>query len=375
LRDRVLIPVLPGAESLEQARDEYLITSVIDLEYRKALGDRITFLDLSPDSLTNPMLAGLPAGKVAVPLPASRLDLAQSLGDMNVLPLVEYDAVGLPAALPSGCMFARLDCSRHDALSLGDRAEHFRRLGVKRLIAGNIASEEAFEVCRKLGFDLFQGGFLRQPRPGQGRKLESGVIQVMELLSQTMVRAPIEELEAGFKRNAALTYRLLRYINSPANGLDQPMASIGHALMWLGHEPLYRWLSLLLFSSGQQDGRDQALLRNVLVRARFMENLGRERLDRSQRGGLFIVGILSHLDALLDRPMAEALAPLRLSEAMTDALLELKGPYAPYLKLAMACERFDQEAVEQVVDNSGLTAAEVNLAHVNALIWAETLAN
>ncbi|MDR3395875.1 MAG: HDOD domain-containing protein, partial [Parasulfuritortus sp.] len=181
--------------------------------------------------------------------------------------------------------------------------------------------------------------------------------------------------EAGFKRNAALTYRLLRYINSPANGLDQPMASIGHALMWLGHEPLYRWLSLLLFSSGQQDGRDQALLRNALVRARFMENLGRERLDRSQRGGLFIVGILSHLDVLLDRPMAEALAPLRLSEAMTDALLELKGLYAPYLKLAMACERFDQEAVEQVVDGSGLTAAEVNLAHVNALIWAETLAN
>jgi EAL and modified HD-GYP domain-containing signal transduction protein len=378
LRDRALVPVLPGAESVEQARDEHLITSVIDLEHRGALGNRLIILDLSPAGLSNPMLGELPGGKVAVALPVSWPDLAGScagLAAMGVEAVLEDDGAGPPRALPAACVSVRLDCARYDAMTLGERAEHFRRLGAKRLVARNIDSDEAFEVCRKLAFDLFQGGFLAQPRSGQARRLEGDVIQVMELLNQTMQRAPIDELEAGFKRNVAVTYRLLRYINSPANGLDRPMQSIGQALMWLGHDPLYRWLSLLLFSSGPADERSRALLRNALVRARFMENLGSERLERSQRGGLFIVGILSHLDALLDMSLADAIAPLRLPESMVEALLESKGPYAPYLDLAKACERFDQVAVERLADAMGLTASAVNLAHVNALIWSETLEN
>jgi EAL and modified HD-GYP domain-containing signal transduction protein len=186
-------------------------------------------------------------------------------------------------------------------------------------------------------------------------------------------KAPIERMEAAFKRNAALTYRLLRYINSPANGLGRSIQSIGHALVWLGFEPLYRWLSLLLFSTGEGDGRSDALLRNALVRARFMENLGALQLEPKQRGGLFIVGILSHLDALLNLPMSQAIEPLKLPDAMRDALLTRTGLYAPYLLLAQACEHFDQEAVNTLASQHGLSADEVNLAHVNALIWSESL--
>jgi EAL and modified HD-GYP domain-containing signal transduction protein len=376
LRDRVPVPVLPGAESFEQARDEYLIASVIDLEHQQVLGDRIVILDLWPATLTNPMLSGLPPGKVAAALPASLPDLAghsKRLVEMGLLPLFEDDCEDPPATLPPGCYLVRLDSGRLDAMGLGNRAEHYRRLGAKRLIAGNVDSEEGFEVCRKLDFDLVQGGFLGQPRPGRSHTLDVDVVQVMELLNQTIEKAPFDQLEEGVKRNAALSYRLLRYINSPANGLDQPMASIGQALMWLGHEPLYRWLSLLLFSTGKPCGRDGALLRNALVRARFMENLGAGRLEPKLRGGLFIVGILSHLDALLDMPLASAIAGLKLPVPMLEALLESKGVYAAYLRLAVACERFDQTAVETEALSSVLTDEAVNLAHVNAMIWMETL--
>ncbi|HEX8980156.1 MAG TPA: HDOD domain-containing protein [Parasulfuritortus sp.] len=376
LRDRVPVPVLPGAESHEQARDEYLITSVIDLEYQRALGSLLTLLDLAPTTLYNPMLAELPAGKLAVTVPLSFGDLTGRcpvLIDLGIQPILVDDGAALLAALPAGCVWSRLDCARHDAVTLGKRAEHLRRLGVQHLIAANVDSEETLAVCRKLGFERFQGRFLSQPRRSAARKLESNVVQVMDLLNLARARAPIEQLEDAFKRNAALTYRLLRYINSPANGLDRSMQSIGQALMWLGHEPLYRWLTLLLFSSERTDGRGSALLRNALVRARFMENLGAERLDRSLRGGLFIVGILSQLDALLDMPLAEAVVPLHLPAPMAEALLEGKGPYAPYLILARACENFDQEAVERQAQSNQLSATEVNLAHVNALVWSETL--
>jgi EAL and modified HD-GYP domain-containing signal transduction protein len=376
MRDRVLVEVLPGAEDPEQARDEHLIAAVVDLEARQALAGRLVVLDLSPASLANAMLAQLPADKVALALPTTLPDLAgaaAALSGLGLSVMLDDDGAALPAALPPGCVLARLDSGRHDALALGERVGQLRRLGVTRLVAGNVGSEEAFEVCRKLGFDLYQGDFLTQPRPGGARKLDSGVMQVMELLNLAQEKASVERMEAVFKRDAALTYRLLRYINSPANGLGRAIQSIGHALVWLGYDPLYRWLSLLLFSTGRGDGRDDALLRNALARARFMENLGARQFDATRRGGLFIVGILSHLDALLNLPMNQALEPLRLPDAMRAALIEGDGPYAPYLLLARACERFDQDAVAALADQHGFVADEVNLAHVDALIWAEEL--
>ncbi|MDD4880038.1 MAG: HDOD domain-containing protein [Gallionellaceae bacterium] len=374
LRDRAPLEVLPGATDLDQVRDEHLIASVVDLEFQHALGGRLTLLDLAPATLNNPMLAQLPPGKVGVILPVSMNDLearSATLNGAKLLPVIDDDGSGW--SLPPGCDFIRLDSGRHDALALGERAGYLRRLGARRLIAGNVGSEEAYEVCRKLAFDLYQGDFLTRPRAGGDRQLDSGVMQVMELLNLAHERAPIDKMEAIFKRDAALSYRLLRYINSAANGLGRSIQSIGHALVWLGYDPLYRWLTLLLFSAGKSDGRNDALLRNALVRARFMENLGMTRLAPDRGGGLFIVGILSHLDALLNLPMSQAIEPLSLPDSMREALLVGQGPYAPYLSLAKACEHFDQEAVNALADAHGLSADEVNLAHVNALIWSESL--
>lgn len=375
LRDRAPLDVLPGATRLDQVRDEHLIASIIDLEFRDALGARINILDLAPDSTLNPMLTLLPIDKVVVALPAGTPDLGSHVAELTEIGMAWLldDDGSLPAAVPPGCRLARLDSGRHLPEELGARAAWLRRQGVKWLVAGNVDSDEAFEACRKLGFDFFQGAFLGQPRALPARSLDPGVVQVMELLNLTREEAPPANLEAAFKRNAALTYRLLRYINSPANGLDHAVESIGQALVWLGHDPLYRWLTLLLYSAGEGDGRNRALLKNALVRARFMENLGTVRVDPALRGGLFIVGVLSHLDALLNLPMAQALAPLRLADTARAALLRNEGPYAVYLRLARACERFDQSVVKTLAGAEGMTDETVNLAHIEALIWSESL--
>jgi EAL and modified HD-GYP domain-containing signal transduction protein len=139
----------------------------------------------------------------------------------------------------------------------------------------------------------------------------------------------------------------------------------------LGHDQLYRWLTLLLFTHQDADGRSQALLRNALIRARFAEILGEDRLAKEYRGGLFIVGILSMLDALLNLPMEQVLASLNLSEPIAEALLHGRGVYAPYLQLATACESSDRQVINQLTGSLGLTPETLNLAHINALIWAE----
>jgi EAL and modified HD-GYP domain-containing signal transduction protein len=370
-----VVPLLPGAGSAEQARDESLLAHVADMNKQGMLSGRFVVLGLSEGAMENPMLSQMPPGKIMVPFPPASTDGGARTAELNaggLVPLLDDDLDAVPS-LPTGCRAVRIDFASSEIKFLAARADRFRKLGARRLVAGNVDSHEAFDTARKMGFDLFQGGFLFHPGHAQKEALNASVMRVMDLLNKTISHAPVEELEAGFKLDAGLSYRLLRYINSPASGLGQPMQSVRQALIWLGHEPLYRWLSLLLFSGASANGRGEALLRNALVRARFMENLGAARLESSLRGGLFIVGILSLLDALLGRPMAEALAPLRLPDHMSGALLEGVGPYAPYLALCRASEQFDQKTIASIAAGNGFSADDVNLAHVDALIWSEAL--
>jgi EAL and modified HD-GYP domain-containing signal transduction protein len=234
-----------------------------------------------------------------------------------------------------------------------------------------VETEETFAACRKLSFDLYQGYFFTQVRPSSTRAIDTSRLRIMSLLNLVLNHAEYAEIEAQFKLDTGLTYKILRYINSPAVGLRFPIQSIGHVLLMLGHEQLYRWLTLLLFAHQGTDRRAQALLKNALVRARIAENLGDVRLGKELRGGLFITGILSMLDSLLNLPMDQAISTLKLSQPIVDALLRGQGPYSAYLSLAVACEGGNQEDIARLTRELGLTPAEINVAHIQALIWAE----
>ncbi|MCU0842163.1 MAG: HDOD domain-containing protein [Thiobacillaceae bacterium] len=379
LRDNVPVPVIPGAETLQQMQDEMLLVSTADLNYQRALGNRITFLSVSPATLRNPLVEQLPRDKTVLaihqPVPSAELlKRCEELGRLGIaLALDDYLPRPELAPLLRHCRFVRLDIGRYDLPTLMAHVAEIRRAGGPALVARHVETEEAYAACRKLSFELFQGHFFAQVRPHARVRIDSSRQRIMEVLNLLMGRAEPARIEERFKLDAGLSYKLLRLINSPAYGLRQPVQSIGHALMLLGHDPLYRWLTLLLFTHGPVDPRSQALLRTALIRARFTETLGEARLTREQRGGLFIAGILSMLDALLNTPMEQALAHLRLPDPVVAALTRREGPYAPYLELAMACERFDQEAIARHAKAVGLSADEINLAHVNALIWSESL--
>jgi len=381
LRDKVPIPVIPGATTRQQMEDEMLLVSAADLDFQKALGSRRIFLSIAPETLSNPLVEQMPAERVVLAfappasIDADLVDRCESLAKQGVALALDVDAdpEGAAALLPH-CRYVRLDAGRLDAMALAGQIDRIRALDSRpKLIALHVDNEETLQACRKLDFALFQGYSFTQLRPDQPSRMDTSRVRVMELLNLVMSNTEIPDLEARFKTDATLSYKLLRFINSAAMGMRQPIQSIGHALVILGYDQLYRWLTLLLFVSGQSDPRSQTLLRNALVRARFTENLGQAKFRPDQRGGLFIVGILSLLDALLNLPMEQALADLNLPDTVTDALLRREGPYAPYLELAIACENFDQEAIERIAADHLLDAEAVNLAHVNALIWSEGL--
>jgi EAL and modified HD-GYP domain-containing signal transduction protein len=189
-----------------------------------------------------------------------------------------------------------------------------------------------------------------------------------------MVRknADVRNLEAVLKRDAGLSYKLLRYINSAGFGLGAEIQSLRHAVTMLGYSPLYRWLSVLL-ASATSAGYSPILMHTAVVRGRFAELLGKGFIPKADIENLFVAGMFSLLDRLLGVPMEEIMEKIQLSEPVVQALLSREGMYGPFLALAEACEAGNNDKIGELADSLFISPLQVNESHLAALAWAQNL--
>lgn len=242
-----------------------------------------------------------------------------------------------------------------------------------QMVARNVGSWKDFEACSNLGLASFVGKLHLIPRPNLSDKkgfntTQTTILQLMEMIRKN---ADIQQLEIVVKRDAALAYKLLRYINSAGFGLRTQIQSLKHAVTILGYSPLYRWLSLLL-ATASSNGNSPVLLETAIVRGRFAELLGQNAMTKSEAENLFVAGMFSLLDRLLGIPMNEVLSTIQLPEAVTEALISRSGLYGPYLSLAEACE-LNSMLVQSLSESLKISADEVNKAHLSALVWAKNI--
>ncbi len=194
---------------------------------------------------------------------------------------------------------------------------------------------------------------------------------ILQLMDMVRKNADVRQLEDVLRRDAALSYKLLRYINSAGFGLGTEIQSLRHAVAMLGYSPLYRWLSVLL-ATASTGGQSAILMQTAIVRARFAELIGASFLPKNEAENLFVVGMFSLLDRLLGVPMDEVLDQIQLSEPVTQALMNRQGMYGPFLKLAEACE-YDNGPTAELAEALFISPDKVNLMHRDALVWAQNL--
>jgi c-di-GMP phosphodiesterase len=210
------------------------------------------------------------------------------------------------------------------------------------------------------------------PRPSARGSVPSDVNTVMTLISGVERERPVAELEAVLKRDPALAFKLMRYLNSPAFGLSVEINSFGHALMMLGYQRLKRWLALLLASAAKGVNATPVMYAAVR-RGLLMEELGREQGDAEMRGEMFICGVFSLLDRLLQQPFAELLPNVPVPECVAQALRGEGGPYQPYLELVRAIEQESIYDMRERAEALMLGPATVNRAVLVALRAARQL--
>ena len=296
------------------------------------LGSLDYFLPLSdPLALEPAALDNLPVARMLCTVPAASLaDAAvqqrcHALSERGLRLLVDGDA-GLVAAQAG---VRGLDVSVTDGLPAP--------LAMMTLpgphLARNTDGAPHIEACRRAGFTLFCNELPRPQVSEQGDgTTRKRLLALLGLLAQD---ADSRELEALLKQDPALSYQLLKLVNSAAFAPNSnPIHNFGQAINVLGRRQLQRWLQLLLYARGQGDGPANPLLPLAALRAAQMEALCKLRDgDRDAQDQAFLVGVFSLLDVLLAMPMTEVVAALNLDLDVVSALLDRAGPLGDMLHL------------------------------------------
>src|SRR5579871_533034 len=228
-----------------------------------------------------------------------------------LIPLVKFLKVDF-----RGC-----DPQARAAIANRNRAKsgHAANATSMRWLAEKIESNDDLLEARSLGYTFFQGYFFCKPSTFSAREIPANKLNCLRLLH--LVASPdfgYDAVEDLLKTDPALVYKLLRYLNSWLVAVRGEIHSIREAIALLGEKEFRRWISVLAVVAMASD-KPHELIRTALTRAFFCEALALFLATPAQSSDLFLLGLLSVTDAILDRPMEQILATLPIAPAVREA--------------------------------------------------------
>lgn len=248
-------------------------------------------------------------------------------------------------------------------------AKEFSRTEI-RLVAEKVERYQDFERTLDWGYSYFQGYFFSKPQMLTHHDVPAYKLSYLRILQAANSPAVnMHDIADQIKSETSLSYRLLRYLNSPAFFLAAEIRSIPHALMLLGERGIRRWVSLVAVAC-MGDGKPQELVTLPLIRARFCELLApAARMDDSSND-LFLLGLLSAIDAILDMKMADVLKEVTVREEIRDALLGEKNVLRKVLDIVLLYERAEWDRLDRAAAHAGVAPEAIPPMFLDAVDWA-----
>ena len=330
----------------------------VHINYPRELLTGPTPLTVQPERVVIEVVENIPsdpqltAGIIALRERGHRValdDYAPRLNDPALLDIVDI---------------VKIDVSTQEPLELERTVPELIRRGL-RVIAEEVATVEQFDRCLELGFDGFQGDFLKEPQTVLAQRTPSNRLAVLRLLAELQrEQRSLAETERLVSQDVSLSYRVLRSINSSYYALPRKVESIRQAIVLLGEESL-RQLCTLAALQGL-DNRPPSLYVTAMARARLCEQLAR-LAGVAGTGPYFITGLFSLLDVLTGSPMSRIVEELPLASGVKQALLCESGDLGAALKCARAYERASWHRVTY----ANLSSELIRTAYVEAVFWAE----
>ncbi len=275
------------------------------------------------------------------------------------------------------CDYVKVDLPGVSAARLPALVRDLRRDG-KRLVAEKVETEEEFQRCRELGFDLFQGYYFAKPTTLTGKSFDPDAAALLGVFRDLSQDVDFDSLEAHFKRHPQLGINLLRLVNSAGMATRNKIASLRHALVFLGRIQLRRWVLLMLYAGDRKDIRSNPLLELAAIRGRLLELLVpacRNRPEPSAHvgDGAFLAGMLSLADSLLGGGPDLVLEELRVELEIRDAVLERSGLLGSLLSAVESLENGRFTELSARLGDLGISDEQLAHAQREAYLWIQSL--
>ncbi|MDE1220400.1 HDOD domain-containing protein [Vibrio aestuarianus] len=261
------------------------------------------------------------------------------------------------------------------ALGLEEACEFVRKRiaegSKRRFLAERVETEHEFNVTRSAGFTFFQGYFFSKPQIIKQRYVSPEQIIALELFREVCKPdVDFERIECIMSQDVALSYKLLRFVNTMSDRLSMPISSFRQALVYLGQDRLKTFVSLAV-ASFVSSKKPKELYNLSLQRAQFCQLMASHHSLCEYREQAFLIGLFSVLDALLDISIEELVEQLPLSDAVKIALQRREGPIGELLALEECFEQADWQGVEAHCDALGLELGVVSDELSAALRWSQ----
>ncbi|SCM83072.1 Diguanylate phosphodiesterase (fragment) [uncultured Sporomusa sp.] len=263
-----------------------------------------------------------------------------------------------------------LSTSHQERLDLIERCKQYPI----KFLAEKVETHEEFQLALQEGFSYFQGYFFCKPLMLSSKTLPEYKMNHMQILQEiNKPELEFNTIESIIKRDVSLSYKLLKFINSPLFGFRNRISSLRQALTLLGQKEVAKWISIIALKNVADDKPGELIL-SSLIRARFAESLASGKVLQQKINNAFLMGMFSHIDALLDRPLPEILEEISLDEEIKHALLETGNNRLFLLyQLIKSYEEADWETHSLYVSKIGIKEKDVLQAYRESLSWAHDL--
>jgi EAL and modified HD-GYP domain-containing signal transduction protein len=354
----------------ERATATVVLNSFTELDLERIVGTKTAWVNVSREFVLDGLVQVIPAGLGGLEISEDEDFDDEMIAALHGLKDQGYrlaldDFRARPGAEPVLDLFdiVKLNTPALGRERLREQVERLRP-SARLLLADKLATRPDHEFCVSAGCDLFQGFFFCRPAMVGTRGISANRLALLQVVAA--LHAPAVELsdvEQLIARDVALSFRMLRYVNSAFFGLRGDVRSIGQALALLGLDNVRRWATLSVLAS--VDDKPTELTVTALIRARFCELAG-EQLGIAGSAELFTLGLFSVIDGMMDAPMHDVVESLPLADDMRDALVLRQGPMGELLDCVTALEAGEYDAARLVS-----SAGEL---YLTALIWANTAA-
>ena len=241
-------------------------------------------------------------------------------------------------------------------------------------LAEKVETREQFRMAQELGFKYFQGFFFGRPETFSTQEIHGFKLNYIQLMKEISEEHPnFDRIEDIVKREPMICYKLFRYLNSPIFAFSREIQSIHHALVLLGLNEVRKWISIVSLAAIGED-KPSALMTSLIVRAKYCEMLATLMGKKELELDLFLMGLLSMIDTVLESPLNKILEQVSTSNAVKSALLQGDGPLKPVFDLLIATEKGNWTHISENASLLDIPEDSLATAYLGAIEWGNEIA-